>query len=201
VKALLNAFALLYRLALRRAAEGAIEENIRDRADEVAKLTCLRTEFPLFAADLRLDDRLPQLVLRLHEHPQATDEDLAAEFLGLAPEALVRARAYAREELPVDAVIARDAGGQSRAATDGVSSEEEEDEPTAVNAETESGDAPAVTRVERSHARQLIRYLARTRSIGGPRRDHLPRELGRGVRSTARPRRSARARRGRWSDR
>src|SRR5204863_2571510 len=67
VKALLNSFALLYRLALRRSAEKVIDEDLEARAAEVAKLVCLRTEFPLFAADLQLDARLPEIVLRLYE--------------------------------------------------------------------------------------------------------------------------------------
>jgi len=165
VKSLLNSFALLYRLALKRSAAGAIEPAIETRASEIAKLVCLRTEFPLFAADLQLSHRLPEIVLHLHDDPEADEAALASEFLGVAPEALVRAGAYAREELPVDEVIARPARGRQAAPA------VDDAEDVANEAEDDAETADAVEAVERSQARQLIRYLQRTREVDGPRRD------------------------------
>lgn len=147
VKALLNSFALLYRLTLKRAADGVLDADVEARGGEVAKLACLRTEFPLFAADLQLDARIPDIVLRLRADP---DADLASEYRGLSAEALERANAYAREKLPVDEVIA-----QSPAKPGTVSESE-----VAMTAE-----------VEVSHAKQLIRYLEKTREIASPGRD------------------------------
>jgi hypothetical protein len=175
VKVLLNSFALLYRLALRRSEEEAIEENIQSRATEVAKLACVRTEFPLFAADLRLDDRLPELVLRLYAQPDTPDEDLEREYLGLAPETLVRARAYARGDLPVDEVIVREPFRERRRMSTGDEAEDIEDETEpgeAAESASEAGrSAERVEKVERSHARQLIHYLQRTEGVAGPHRD------------------------------
>jgi hypothetical protein len=147
VKALLNSFALLYRLALKRAANGPLDADVEARAAEVAKLACLRTEFPLFAADLQLDARLPDLVLRLRETPNG---DVAAVYHGLSAEAIERAKAYAQEKLPVDEVIA---------------------EPVAAVASPIGPEAPTTADVEMSHAKQLIRYLEKTREIASPGRD------------------------------
>lgn len=71
VKALLNTFALTYRLAQRRAADGLLETDPATRVEEMAKLTCLRVEFPLFARDLLLDHRLCEYVLALDANPRA----------------------------------------------------------------------------------------------------------------------------------
>jgi hypothetical protein len=175
VKALLNSFALLFRLALKRSEAQVIESGIGSRASEIAKLSCLRTEFPLFAADLRLDARLPEIVLWLHDNEDESDEAVERRFLGFSPEALVRARAYAREELPVDEVIAREPPRRQALVglAEGQASSTDSDDEEAAD---DSGDderakrAEALT-VEKSQARQLIRYLRRTNDIAGPRRD------------------------------
>jgi hypothetical protein len=171
VKALLNSFVLSFRLALTRSAEGALDPGVSDRASEIAKLVCLRIEFPLFAADLQLDARLPQLTLKLREHPDLTLEESGLH--GVAPEAFARARAYANEELPVDEVIARTSWRDKN--------QESETTPAPDDASEATGTTPADAdeeptgderqRVETNHARQLIRYLQRTRDIPGPGRD------------------------------
>ena len=53
VKVLLNSYAMTYRLAERRERDGLLAANLASRASEVAKLVCLRCEFPLFAAEAR----------------------------------------------------------------------------------------------------------------------------------------------------
>jgi hypothetical protein len=155
-KTLLNTFASVYRLALRRAAGGTLDENLEERASEVAKLVCLRTEFPLFARDLSLDARLPEVVLELVDKPKATFEDVAKP--GLSREAFEKAKAYAAGELPVADLL--------------MSTEDEEAESAAeaVRDDGEPSDAPAAD-VQRTYSQQLIRYLERTRTIPGPRRD------------------------------
>ncbi|MGW6493433.1 KAP family P-loop NTPase fold protein [Streptomyces sp. NPDC055056] len=96
VKALLNAFALAYRLAQLRQASGLLDTDVAARADEIARLVCLRVEFPLFARDLTLDPRMPQLVLALAEDP---DADLGSF---VSPAARQAAQGYAGQQNPVD---------------------------------------------------------------------------------------------------
>jgi hypothetical protein len=151
VKALLNSFALLFRLALKRAGEKAIDENIEERVAELAKLVCLKTEFPLFAEDLQLDHRLPDLVLRLSKSA-LTDEERRQEFPGLTDEALARAGAFAKGKRAVAEVIAQ------------------QPEATATSTAGASGDDRA-KEVEESHAKQLLHYLEKTRKIKSPGKD------------------------------
>lgn len=99
VKALLNGFVANYRLAERRATSGSLPDNIPDRAAEIARLTCLQVEFPLFAADLTVDPRLPEFVLSLYL-------DVEAELPDYVPEPVeALARSYANLELEVDEVL------------------------------------------------------------------------------------------------
>ncbi|MDP1819282.1 MAG: P-loop NTPase fold protein [Acidimicrobiales bacterium] len=58
-KTLLNAYALSYELAAKRIDDNQLAGPILDRAEELAVLTCLRVEFPLFARELV---RYPRLV-------------------------------------------------------------------------------------------------------------------------------------------
>ncbi|MEU9271796.1 P-loop NTPase fold protein [Streptomyces sp. NPDC048251] len=103
VKALLNAFALAYRLAQLRQASGLLETNVAARADEIARLVCLRVEFPLFARDLTLDYRMPQYVLALAEDPEA---DLGSY---VPPAVRQAALDYAGQRAPVDRSLVDDA--------------------------------------------------------------------------------------------
>ena len=105
VKVLLNSFALSYRLARRRAAEGVIAGNLAERAPELAKLVCLRTEFPLFASDLPTDPRLTELVRDFAEDP---DGDFPQ---GVPIELVDLARRYARGQLFVDDLLLGQSAG------------------------------------------------------------------------------------------
>ena len=60
VKVLLNNFATNARIAQSRGIDWL------ERSREIAKLTVLQTEFPLLAADLHIEPRLPRLVLGTH---------------------------------------------------------------------------------------------------------------------------------------
>ncbi|MFR9804438.1 P-loop NTPase fold protein [Pseudonocardia sp. RS010] len=75
VKHLLNTFALTYRLAQDRHRRGLLVENPISSAASVAKLVCLRVEFPLFARDLEIDARLPEMVLRFHAAKNADPDE------------------------------------------------------------------------------------------------------------------------------
>ena len=172
VKTLLNTFVSLYRLAILRAADGRLDPGIEARASEVGKLVCLRTEFPLFARDLTLDDRLPDVVLRLHDNPNATLESL--KLPGLSSETFERARAYAKGERPVADLLA--ASGQvvmpsAKTATDAASEDRDEDDQEDEPQLEADEDAGSLGDAQRAYAQQLIRYLQRTKAIAGPRRD------------------------------
>ncbi len=192
VKALLNSFVLLYQLAELREQAGLVTE-VASHARELAKLTCLRVEFPLFARDLVLDSRLPELVLAAvggERRPPGIGEDVWN-----------RAQLYAAGNLPVDTLLTAAAesprgvmtgdgsdpapGGQGPAVHSGTEATEEEDEEEDSNGDGEddlpgpSGDkgdgestiAVAITNpdpdgVQRRYAIQLITYLQKTAHIG-----------------------------------
>lgn len=78
VKHLLNAFAITYRLAEDRHRTNQLHENPVKSATALAKLVCLRVEFPLFARDLTTDPDLPAHVLTAHD-TGTIPEDLEPE--------------------------------------------------------------------------------------------------------------------------
>jgi hypothetical protein len=189
VKVLLNRFAIAYRLALMRAAEGRLDPGVASRATELAKLVCLQAEFPLFADDLTVDARLPEFV-----RMAAEGEQLPAS---VRPEVAVLAIAYAEgrrvvAELLVDqpredeqlrlSRISDDVGPETEAREqleDG-DPESEEGEP----AETEPGEtseASAAAGINQTRAdevawqqaQQLVAYLRKTQLIAGPGPDLL----------------------------
>jgi hypothetical protein len=149
VKSLLNSFALAYRLAEARAAAGLLATDVTARADEIARLSCLRLEFPLFAQHLVVDARLPEYVLRLHEDsaPHVWDD-----YPHVPDEVKKIAEDFAELRTPVATLISdeidrADEGGENT----------EDDEP--------------IVSVEHKHGRQLLDYLTRTRTVRGPGRD------------------------------
>lgn len=148
VKALLNTFAMLYRVAEQRALDDVLGE-IGPRVSGLAKLACLRVEFPLFAADLAQEPRMPEYVLLASE--EAGEEDLLPEHVDEHVKA--RARRWERGLLEVDRIISREEGDDEQ-------DEEEGDEGIEDN---------EAVRVE--YANQLVAYLSKTRSIPGPGRD------------------------------
>lgn len=157
VKVLLNNFALTYRLASEKVRRGALPEGLQDRASEVAKLVCLRTEFPLFAADLSLDARLTSLVL------DALSNNEPEEHI---PDWLVkRAKSYANRSLPVDEYLSSPPGSLGddmvEAGNEAGSSEGEDGTST----------SPAPSATERAHSEHLLSYLQKTQHVPGPRRD------------------------------
>jgi hypothetical protein len=179
VKRLLNGFALTYRLAKRRAEADRLDDGeVLPRATEIAKLTCLQIEFPLFAADLSIEPRLPEWVLKAR----------AGETLPryLPPEVRRRARGYAEGKLNVDEILAAEeegwpapegARGESGpapapAAAEPTPAEDEEDisaRGLEEGAQEKSGSERA--KIGRIHAEQLIRYLQKTRHVDGPEGD------------------------------
>ena len=173
VKALLNGFVANYRLAERRAGTGSLPDNIPDRAAEIARLTCLQVEFPLFAADLTVDPRLPEFVLSLYL-------DVEAELPDYVPEPVeALARSYANLELEVDEVLP---GGLEddhvnsfvEENTEGYedTTEEEADDETDEEEEQDSRPLEAIgskrsrTGVRTAQGQHLLDYLQRTSQVG-----------------------------------
>lgn len=70
VKVLLNNFATDYRIAQARGIDA------RGNAPSIAKLTALRTEFPLFAADLVIEPRLPSVLIDPPDEPAGRLKEL-----------------------------------------------------------------------------------------------------------------------------
>jgi hypothetical protein len=164
VKVLLNSFATNARIAQARGIDWM------GRAKEIAKLTVFQTEFPLFAADLDLEPRLPKLVLDssgyvLSERTRRLLErhaigDASAAPLATAP-AEADATATPNTASPAPARESADSNEELPGATDTLLV------PTA--------DQPKLVSVQRENLR---RYLTRTEDIPNPSRALLFLEPG-----------------------
>lgn len=150
VKHLLNTFALTYRLAEERHRSHLLAEDPRANAASIARLACLRVEFPLFARDLEVDAHLPDLVLQL------VKDAMASPAPSVSKRAWELARAYALEN----------------AAPDRLLSVETSDDAKVGDKDTEETDEKATARqTAEAHNKQLLNYLSRTRRVKGPSRD------------------------------
>jgi len=141
VKHLLNTFALTYRLVQERHEADLLAEDPRTNAAALARLVCLRVEFPLFARHLEVEASLPALVLQLMRDSEA---ELPA---GTSERAAEIAKSYALNSAAPSNVLV-------------------EDEPDSDD-ETEDH----ATQIGRAHNKQLLNYLSRTRQVPGPSRD------------------------------
>jgi hypothetical protein len=178
VKVLLNGFVLSYGVARERAGRDSISA-LSGRAAELAKLVCLRAEFPLFAQELSLDDRLCEAVLRA---ARAREADVDPEgILGDLPlDVRRRAISFAAGQLPVSQLltgvsaprgVAYEIGAEGRRAD-----REDEGDDTEVDPDEEG--EPGLGRevakeatVQQRYSVQLVRYLEKTEFVDGPRRD------------------------------
>lgn len=175
VKVLLNSFVTTYHLMKRRASrvengtqddEAMLKDTsevgepaLRDRLNEIAKLVCLRCEFPNFAAYLSNDDRLPDLVLSCEDHLELDYE--------VDENALRLAKRFVEKEIHVsDLLVSTDQARVPRHA------EPEDGEGAAVADEVaEARQRERVSEVASSHYALLVNYLLKTKSIKGPRSD------------------------------
>jgi len=106
VKHLLNAYALAYRLAEDRHRQGLLTEDPATNRAGLARLVCLRVEFPLFARHLIVDARLPQMVLDLVSNP-------GYEWnISVSEEAKDVARRFADKKAPGAQMLTDDGGGK-----------------------------------------------------------------------------------------
>lgn len=161
VKVLLNSFAITYRLAERRVADGVLGGELTGRAAEIARLVCLRCEFPLFADelhyDVRLLDALQYLAEADREATTVAEQDGARDAVvdrlhshgGFSRALAERAVAYFSAERPVAELLATD----DNADDDDVGSSDDS------------------RKVREAHTQQLIRYVLKTRHVPGPYRD------------------------------
>lgn len=148
VKNLLNAFVLSYRLAKALQLKGSLEAKIDERTDELAKLVCLQTEFPLFARDLVVDPKLPEYVLAIVD-AEGKPEMAWEKFPNVSIDVKKIAESYALRSAPVDVLLVDDGA-----------------------APTESDEQPSEKKeVEKRQGEQLIDYLSRTRIVRNPGRD------------------------------
>lgn len=155
VKVLLNNFAVTARIAQSRGVAWP------DRAQEIAKLTVLRAEFPALADDLYVEPRLPLLLLDPHSAAAQTNRAaplVKRHSLNASPrDAATTSIYHADEASPQDAATFID---------------EDDDE---ANPGSESAKSARARHEEmRNRQRQeLRRYLERTAEIAGPQRDLL----------------------------
>jgi hypothetical protein len=154
IKVLLNNFAINARTAQARGIEW------RDRATEIAKLTVLETEFPLFAADLHIEPRLPNLLLN------------GTAKLTLSERSR---RVVEKHRLEPDAVTPLGEDKQSETGAEEDRADEEQDraaalEPTDRLLTSDRGERKALISVQRE---QLRRYLETRGNFPDPRPDLL----------------------------
>lgn len=162
LKVLLNSFATALRIALIRRELGmreAVDVHGLDRQLALAKLVCLRTEFPLFARHLpdhpRLTEALSKYVQIEYGPDPAVDkarkhEDLLGNYPGAVGELV---REYATHSLPVEEPLGAD--------TEGV-----EDDSGSIATE------PTPQReLEKRRTDELLRYLSKTADSPHPSRD------------------------------
>ncbi|MFF1611397.1 P-loop NTPase fold protein [Amycolatopsis sp. NPDC058278] len=143
VKHLLNTFALTYRLAEDRYRTKHLHENPARSATALAKLVCLRVEFPLFGRDLVIDPELPAHVLNLQNSESLPDD--------IDPDAKELAQRYNNP----DAKLAPLMVGEGNENGEGVN----------------GAGNKRVADTRHTHHRQLLNYLQRTRTVDGPSRD------------------------------
>lgn len=159
VKVLLNNFATNARIAQSRGVDWTT------RAREIAKLTVLQTEFPLLAADLDLEPRLPRLLLSTEGSVLSarTRALLERHTLGTSDGSppLATTSADGEEEPPVDA---HPPGVVQQSATDAVPA-----------GATDLMLVPASDQKKLVSAQQenLRRYLVRTADVPNPSRELL----------------------------
>lgn len=158
VKHLLNTFALTYRLAEERHRTELLSEDPATVAASIARLVCLRVEFPLFARHLQIDANLPNLVLQLLRDPDA------ALPAGTSERAEQLARSYALEAAaPGNVLLSKDLSKDA--------DPDDNDDSDAGSPEDTDDTSGPTTQTVTAHNKQLLNYLRRTGRVPGPTRD------------------------------
>jgi Cdc6-like AAA superfamily ATPase len=153
VKVLLNRFAMTYSVARKRVSAGSLGNDLPQRAPELAKLVCIRTEFPIFAAELERDARIVEVIGLCLLHDEDGDPGTEDNRLGqFELELRHRAKQVVHGEFAVDEILSED------------ESYDDEQEDALVS-------RAATATVRRAHAAQLVDYIRQTQAIHGPRQD------------------------------
>lgn len=145
IKVLLNSFVMAYHLAAKRIAADEMSP-LDGRAAALAKLVCLRTEFPLFAEEL---DRYPQLPKAILARDREEEDDGLADK---APETWKRATEFREGKLPLVPLLFRPS---AVASVDGQGADVQKVEKT----------------VKDKHLDNLLGYLRRVEPLPGVTRD------------------------------
>ncbi|MEO9322277.1 P-loop NTPase fold protein [Nocardioides sp. C4-1] len=164
VKHLLNTFALMYRLAQSKHAAGRLRESPLDSIQALARLVCLRVEFPNFARDLTLDANLADYVLALYDDPDADLGDRVSRHVH------ERALAYATGQASPASLITGPSGSDAEDEQDD-DGDDSSDSRASNSAEDDTKEADRDPGIRAQQGRQLITYLTRTRLVEGPSRD------------------------------
>jgi hypothetical protein len=143
VKVLLNSFVMAYHLAEKRVAAEEMSP-LDERAAALAKLVCLRTEFPLYADELDKFPSLPQATLA---QKRGVPDDKLAQG---APKTWARAKEYLDGELPIAPLLFRPATVRG---VDGSSAADQEEM------------KQAEENVTQQHLSNLLGYLERVDSL------------------------------------
>lgn len=151
VKALLNNYVLAFRLARKRHREGHINDDPADRALELAKLVCIRTEFPGFARELTLSRRLPDLFLAACEDPGGVTPP------GIADEVWETAVGLATDHIEIDEMLDRRA----------------QDDDNDLENEIPEDETDQTRSTGTALRQQLYDHLIKTRHVPNPRPDLL----------------------------
>jgi len=151
VKTLINNYTIAYHVARLREQAGQLDSGPDNRPLELAKLVCLRTEFPAFGRDLALSDRLPEY-FRLIADGETRPNHVPTTVWAVA-------ESYFSEEQSVETML--DDRSQAGASV----SEIDADNAGGIN------DDESITTTRRAIKRQLDHYLQKTSRIQDPRRD------------------------------
>lgn len=142
VKNLLNSFVLAYRLAEARQKSGLLEIDLANDVEELARVVCLRVEFPLFARDLATDPDLSTYVLELSELDGVNPDDYWSDRHPANEQTRRIAEDYAAGNRAVDRLL--------------------------ISGEDARQSDSTVREVQAAHGKQLLDYLSRTRMVDGP---------------------------------
>ncbi len=148
---LLNNYTFAYHTAKLRKTAGQLDHGPDGRLLELAKLVCLRTEFPRFGGDLALSDRLPEY-FRLIADGVERPKHVPATVWAVAA-------SYFSELRGVETML--DTRSRDGATSQGVE----------VDESSQGNDGPEIATTRRAIKRQLDHYLQKTSRVQNPRRD------------------------------
>lgn len=167
VKTLLNSFAFTYDIVRRRSAANVLSGSAAERADEIALLTALRVEFPLFARELSANPLLVQAFRAVADGGDNAGNEFDEDLWTLATR-FVTGRAPSDILLASDPLSPNGAEAPAAEVDELPASDQEVDDVEVTEMPTEGNWTPALRAAQ---SRLLRAYLQKTRAIDGPQRD------------------------------